>query len=132
MKPAAVIGLILFLAASSSDPTAAQERRSGRGESGALLWERCKDGPAGAGWDSCRFFVGVAFEFMHVTDRLILGMAEEKVCFAGTFDVDREAGMFADYLRAHPEKRPMRAIELFHMAMREAYPCASEAVDAPP
>ncbi len=131
MRPAALIGLLLSLAASLSDPVAAQERRSGRGEPGTLLWERCKDGPAGAGWDSCRFFVGVAFEFMHVTDRLILGTAEEKVCFVGTFDVDREAGMFADYLRAHPEQHGMRAIELFHRAMREAYPCAPEAVDGP-
>jgi hypothetical protein len=93
-------------------------------ETGETLWGRCKDGPASANdWENCKFFVGLAHEFTSIASPLIVGPQEERICFPEPFDGEAQARVFTDYLRDHPEERQQRAIELYHRAMRAAYPC---------
>lgn len=121
-RGAALAAALLLLAATGS----AQERRP-RAETGEILWERCKDGSAApARWDSCRFFVGIAHEFIYIATPMLLGNPEDKVCVAA-FDLDEHTALFVDYLRAHPEERHELALALYYRAIHEKYPCPGAA-----
>ena len=117
--------LLAFMISAADLAGAADPPLRARNETGEMLWQRCKDGPAApkVDWESCRYFVAVAHEYISIVEFMTVGPATEKICFPEKFDEDLQVKVYYGYLRDHPEERSLRAIQLYHKAMRQVYPC---------
>jgi hypothetical protein len=117
--------LLAFAVSAADLAVAADTPMRARNETGEMHWQRCKDGPTApkVDWESCRYFVAVAHEYVSIAEFMTMAPASEKICFPEKFDEDLQVKVYYDYLRDHPDERSLRAIELYHKAMRQVYPC---------